>query len=76
MIDFISAESGMIELFHEDGRLVGVSNNPLVLASKIMEHGGPAPVIRGSSSCDFAEEYGFETQADFDYLWKQTCELL
>lgn len=74
MIDFIDVCNGEILLV--DGDKVYCDNDPVRLANMIMFRGGPASVIYRSSSCDFAEQYGFESQKAFDDLWDEVCSLL
>lgn len=76
MIDFIDVSGGMIMLFDKNDLMVKISKDPVELASAIKSCGGPAPKIYSSSSCGFAEEYGFESQKAFDDLWDDVCELL
>jgi len=68
MIDFIAAENGCIELYAGVGNLVVKSADPEVLADAALAVGGFDRNLMTSSSCDFAEEYGFESQAAFDAL--------
>lgn len=73
MINYVSANDGMLEFF-ADNTLVVKSNDANVLADAIIKNGGFAPACYGSSSMDFAEEYGFESQFACDKLFKTVCE--
>lgn len=42
----------------------------------MIDTGGFADAVYGSSSCDFATEYGFPTQFAYDKLFKDVCELV
>lgn len=75
MIDFIDIYNGEI-LLVDNNKVVCSSDDPVFLANVIMNRGGPAPVIYKSSSCDFADMYGFMNQKEFDDLWDSVCELL
>lgn len=74
-VNFISAEDGAIALYAGED-FVGKSNYAPWLAEMIISRGGPADTISGSSSCLYAEEYGFETQKAFDDLWESACDML
>lgn len=75
MIDFIDVNEGYI-LLCKGFKCVSMGNSAESVANAIMHFGGPAPVIYKSSSCDFAKEYGFESQKAFDDLWDDVCGLL
>lgn len=75
MIDFIDVSDGHI-LLCDGVRCVGIGNDAESVANAILFRGGPAPVIYKSSSCDFVEQYGFESQKAFDDLWDDVCGLL
>ena len=75
MIDLIDVRDGHI-LLCEGLRCVGMGNTAENIAESIKFRGGPASVIYRSGSCDFAVEYGFESQKAFDDLWDDVCELL
>ena len=75
MIDFIDIFNGDILLVEGD-ECVGRASDPVEIANIILSRGGPAPTIYRSSSCDFAELYGFMDQKEFDDLWDSVCELL
>ena len=74
-VNLISAEDGAIALYAGED-FVGKSNYAPWLAEMIISRGGPADTISGSSSCFYAEEYGFETQKAFDNLWESACDML
>lgn len=75
-VDFVSVSDGCIEFYAGLDNLVVKSADRLVLAQAVIEAGGFADTVMGSSSCDFAEEYGFATQFAFDKLFKDVCELV
>jgi hypothetical protein len=75
MIDFIDVRDGMI-LICEGLKCVGGGNDAESIAHSIKRRGGPASEIYRSGSCDFADEYGFESQKAFEDLWGDVCELL
>lgn len=76
MINFIALGEGNVELF-AGKELIVASNNADVLAAGIVNAGGfGSDSISASSSCDFAEEYGFETQEEFEVLWEKTLQIV
>lgn len=75
-VDFVSVSDGCIEFYAGVDNLVVKSNDPLVLAQAVIDSGGFADCVMGSSSCDFAQEYGFPTQSAYDELFKDVCELV
>jgi len=75
MIDFIDIYNGHILLMDGD-KCLACSDDPVRLANVILNNGGPASTIYRSSSCDFAEMYGFMNQKEFDDLWDEVCDLL
>ena len=77
MINFIALGEGNVELF-AGKELIVASNNADVLAADIVNAGGFAGdgTISASSSCDFAEEYGFATQEEFEVLWEKTLKIV
>jgi len=74
-VNFISAEDGSIALYAGED-FVGKSDYAPSLAKMIISRGGPADTIMGSSSCFYAEEYGFVSQKAFDNLWESACDML
>lgn len=67
MIDFISANNAMIQMFDGD-QMVAEASTAKSICYFIQEY-GLAESVFASSSIDFASEYGFETDdAAFD-LW-------
>jgi hypothetical protein len=74
MIDYVAAEDGCIEFYAGLGNLVVKSNDIETLAAAVKAAGGFAKTMMGSSSCDFAVEYGFETQGAFDALLMAALE--
>lgn len=75
MIDFIDVNDGHI-LLCDGFKCVGAGADAESIANAIKFRGGPAPVIYRSGSCDFAKDYGFESQKAFEDLWDDVCELL
>lgn len=74
MIDYVAAEDGCIEFYAGLGNLVVKSNDIETLTAAVKAAGGFAKTMMGSSSCDFAVEYGFETQGAFDALLMAALE--
>ena len=58
MIDYLNAEDGNVE-FYADHTLVGRADNAEDLAD-ILINNDVAEAVYGSSSMDFASEYGFD----------------
>jgi len=74
-IDYINAHNGGIQCCSDAGGLVGWSNTAEGIAY-ILNTKGIAPVVMGSSSMDFASEYGFEDDEGAQWLWKKALELV
>lgn len=74
MIDYVAAEDGCIEFYAGLGNLVVKSNDIEVLTAAVKAAGGFAKNLMASSSCDFADEYGFPTQGAFDALLMAALE--
>ena len=74
MINYVDATDGKLEFFANKVS-VGSSNDPAELAAIIIEN-GLAEVMYGSSSMDFASEYGFENNDGASLLLKRTFELV
>lgn len=69
MIDYIAASDGFIEFYAGVGNLVVRSSDLEILVQAVIRSGGFNPHgLYGSSSIDFAEEYGFASQEAFDEL--------
>lgn len=75
-VDFVAVSDGCIEFYAGLDNLVVKSADRLVLAQAVIDAGGFADTVMGSSSCDEAAEYGFATQFAFDKLFKDVCELV
>lgn len=75
-VDFVSVSDGCIEFYNGLNKLVVKSNDVLVLAQAVIDVGGFANTVMGSSSCDFATEYGFPSQFAYEKLFKSVCELV
>ena len=75
-VDYVAVQDGCIEFYAGLGNLVVKSNDRLILAQAVIDAGGFADAVYGSSSCDFATEYGFESQFAYDKLFKDVCELV
>lgn len=76
MIDYVAAEDGCIEFYAGLGNLVVKSSDPTVLADAVLKAGGFAGQLMGSSSIDFAVEYGFPSQGAFDALFETVSDLV
>ena len=74
MIDYLDARYGGIEMFVGD-KSVGWAKTPTAIAC-IMKRCGVADTVYGSSSMDFAAEYGFETNDGASLLLKRALELI
>lgn len=74
-ITFVGAENGGIELWAGPYKIIS-SASVTDLANAAVYFGGFAENCGGSSSCDFATEYGFATQADFDELMGDTFRMV
>jgi|SanBayMetagenome_1026888.scaffolds.fasta_scaffold161902_1 hypothetical protein len=75
-VDFVAVSDGCIEFYAGLDNLVVKSADRLVLAQAVIDAGGFADTVMGSSSCDFAEEYGFASQFAYEKLFKDVCELV
>jgi hypothetical protein len=73
MINYVAADDGMLE-FYNDDVLVVKSDDANVLADAIVAAGGFASACYSSSSMNFADEYGFDSQFACDKLFKTVCE--
>lgn len=68
-VDFVSVSDGCIEFYAGLDNLVVRSSDPRILAEAVIAAGGFDPHgVYGSSSIDFAEEYGFASREDFDAI--------
>ena len=74
MIDYITAHNGGIKMFAGDG-LKGWSKTAKGIAYTLKTC-GLAEVVMGSSSMDFASEYGFKTDDGAKILYKNAVGLL
>ena len=76
-INFVSAEYGKVFLgYVENGvRKEKGSENPIILAD-IMTKIGFEDTVMGSSSMDFASEYGFKKDGDAKRLYKNALNLI
>jgi hypothetical protein len=74
-VDFVSVNEGLVELFAGD-EFVGAYRSPMMIVDTILKNGGPAPVIRCSSSWHHAVEYGFDSQFELEKIWDDVCSLL
>ena len=68
MIDFISADNAMIQMFDGDN-MVAEASTAKSICYFIQEY-GIAESVFASSSVDFASEYGFETDEAANELWE------
>ena len=78
MIDYLNAEDGNVEFF-ANHTLVGRADNAEDLADILIKHDVAATVF-GSSSMDFASEYGFDCDEGATHLldagvaiWRKHC---
>ena len=74
-IDFISAENGGLRLYDTDSARPEKgfwSDNVDFLAAVVRD--GVATEVYGSSSMDFASEYGFDTDDGAMHLYKRALE--
>jgi len=77
LVNYIALDEGKVELFAENGNMVIASSIADELAAAVINAGGFAGgSIAASSSCDFADEYGFESQTAFDLLWENVLTLV
>jgi hypothetical protein len=72
-ISYISAHEGGIQL-HDDNGIVGYSTKADTLAYIMGTH-GMADTVMGSSSMDFADEYGFKTADGAMKLYEEAVSL-
>jgi hypothetical protein len=75
-VNYVAVEDGCIEFYAGVGNMVVKSNDVLVLVKAVIDAGGFADTVYGSSSCDFATEYGFPTQVAYDNLFDEVYELV
>ena len=77
-IDFVSAENGGLEFWaNSDGHIanmVGWAKTAEECADIIWAN-GLASQVSGSSSMDFASEYGFESDDDANILFRNAIKL-
>tara|TARA_X000001382_G_scaffold70449_1_gene49125 strand:+ start:1231 stop:1533 length:303 start_codon:yes stop_codon:yes gene_type:complete len=76
-INFVSAEDGKVFLgYVENGvRKEKGSENPIILAD-IMTKLGFEDTVMGSSSMDFASEYGFKKDGDAKKIYQNAINLI
>ena len=76
-INMVSAEDGKVFLgYTENGvRKEKGSENPIILAD-IMTKLGFEDIVMGSSSMDFASEYGFKKDGDAKRLYNNALKLI
>jgi hypothetical protein len=75
-VDYVSADDGCIEFYAGLGNLVIKSDNVKILVKAVIKAGGFADTVMASSSCDFADEYGFESQDCFNALFDHVAYLV
>ena len=74
-INFVSADNGKLVLHMNDtNRTQKSSANPIILAA-IMDDYGFDDIVMGSSSMDFAKEYGFKTHDGAKKLYQNALNL-
>ena len=75
LIAAVNVEDAGIIYIDDDGSEKTTARS-MVLAQAVIDAGGFADTVMGSSSCDFAEEYGFASQFAYEKLFKDVCELV
>ena len=73
-IDFIDAHNGGIKMFTGSSNLKGWGKTAESIAYTLKTV-GLADCVMGSSSMDFASEYGFENDGDALALWDAAIEI-
>ena len=74
MIDYLEAYNGGVHMYSEGG-IKGWASTATGVAY-ILSTYGVAPTTYGSSSMDFASEYGFESDGGAMLLMKRAFELI
>ena len=77
MINFISAENGMIQMFagNKINQMVAEACTAKSICNFVQEH-GLAEEAMMSSSMEFASEYGFESDGHAIELWHSAMKML
>lgn len=73
------AEDGCIVFWAEEDEFTYraiKSSSPAELAEAVRKHSGFSEAFETSKSCQWATEYGFATQADFDEMYEQVFDHL
>ena len=68
MISYLNANDGKIELWADMEHLIAEVQSAESIAQYIKQE-GVSDVLMGSSSMDFASEYGFDYDAEVQDLW-------
>ena len=74
MIDYITAHNGGIKMYAGTNNLKGWSKTAKGIAYTLKTC-GLAEVVMGSSSMDFASEYGFANDEDATLLWDEAIDI-
>tara|TARA_B100000524_G_C23581109_1_gene345412 strand:+ start:557 stop:811 length:255 start_codon:yes stop_codon:yes gene_type:complete len=74
MITYLDAYNGGIKMYAGKGNLKGWSKTAKGIAYTLKTC-GLAEVVMGSSSMDFASEYGFANDEDATLLWDEAIDI-
>ena len=72
LIDFVGAQDGGLIFF---GRLLILLDSVLLLKNALIIAKMSASEVSGSSSMDFASEYGFESDDDAMFMFRNAIKL-
>ena len=75
MIDFIDAHNGGIKMFAGADNIKGWGTSPETIAW-VLKTVGIGDTVYGSSSMDFASDYGFDTNDGARKLWNAALKLI
>ena len=73
-IRFIAAHKGGVQMFSNPGELVAWGKTPEMIAYALRTKGADE-IIMGSSSMDFASEYGFDNDGDAKLMLNSAVEI-
>ncbi len=74
-IRFISAFEGGIEMYGDPGYRLGYATDVNMIA-ELIKIFGLEQTVHGSSSIDFADEYGFKTHDGALNLWNEAVDIV
>lgn len=74
LIDFVGAQDGGLVFFGDAADPIGFGST-VEECALIIAKNGLADQVSGSSSMDFASEYGFESDDDADILFRNAIKL-